>query len=109
MDASGLLVIGTLLGVPNGFWYGVVGGLAAYAVVHAMPFGVGLQQGRELHITLGRLLGVGIVLVIFLGLGGVASLILSSDTDGFKQQIVYGIGFQSTIGGALQGVKAATS
>jgi hypothetical protein len=101
-----VLAAGNFLGIGNDFWNGVVGGLAAYAIVHALPFGVGLQRGQKLKITGSALLGVFIVLAAFLGLGGLASVILTKATDGTQQQIIYGIGFQSTIGGALQGIKA---
>lgn len=88
------------------FRYGVLGALMALAAVHVLPFAFELAKGATLTITVGRVIGVVLIVAVFVGVGGGIAVVLAQSTDGSKQAIVYGLGWQSTIGGFIQGTRA---
>ena len=58
--------------------------------------------------TFKKVAGSVLALVVFLVLGGIAALVVG-DAVRPKQAIAYGLGWQGTIGGFLQGRKALAS
>jgi hypothetical protein len=72
-------------------------------VVQVLPFGLALAGGAEVTVTLARVLGCVLVLVVFIAAGGVVA-ILVGDAVKPKQAIAYGLGWQGLIGGFLQGI-----
>jgi membrane associated rhomboid family serine protease len=89
------------------FAYGALGSFAALLVVHALPWGISLSQGAEVHITPVRVFGVFLIVAVFIVAGGVFAMALG-DADQPKQAIAYGLGWQGSIGGLIQGVRAST-
>lgn len=86
------------------FAFGALGAFISFAVVLVLPYGLALMGGAEPTFSRGRFLGAFIVVVIFLSLGGTTALILG-DVTHIRQAIVYGIGWQSSVGGLVQGAR----
>jgi hypothetical protein len=87
------------------FVWGAVGALFALLVVQVLPFAWQLTHGTPLAVTLTRVLGFVLVVVIFIAAGGGVALLIGDATQA-KQAIAYGLGWQSTIGGFIQGTRA---
>lgn len=73
-----------------------------------LPLALALRSGANVDPTFKKVAGSLMTLVIFLVLGGVAALIVG-DAVHPKQAIAYGLGWQGTIGGFVQGQRALGS
>jgi len=88
------------------FAYGAVGAVLALAVVQVLPYAFALIRGAELTLSPGRVVGALLVLLIFIAGGGIAAII-AGDASQAKQAIAYGLGWQATVGGFINGAVAA--
>jgi hypothetical protein len=89
------------------FTAGAAGALVALLVVQVLPFGLRLA-GTEptLTLTAARVFGWLLVTTVYITAGGVIALILAGDDETtMKNALVYGLGWQSTVGGFLTGVQ----
>ena len=73
-------------------------------VVHVLPWAFAVAGGADVHVTLGRVLGALAIVAIFVVAGGVVAILLGDATKA-KQAIAYGLGWQGTIGGLIQGTR----
>lgn len=79
--------------------------MIALAVVQVLPFAIELARGKSnWTLSVGRIIGAALVLTIFIGAGGVVALLIGDATVA-KQAIAYGLGWQATIGGFIQGTR----
>lgn len=86
------------------FGYGSLGAVVALLVVQVLPWAVRLAKGADFQITLPRVLGAGLVFLIFVVAGGVVAMLVG-DAEHPKQAIAYGLGWQGLIGGFLQSAR----
>jgi hypothetical protein len=89
------------------FGWGAVGAIFALAVVQVLPFALQLVHGAKLTLTLTRGFGFVLVVLIFIGAGGGVAVLLGDATQA-KQAVAYGLGWQSTIGGLIQGARVSS-
>jgi hypothetical protein len=83
--------------------------VVALAVVQVLPFAIELAKGKaNWTFSVGRLAGAALVLAIFIVGGGVVALLIGDATVA-KQAIAYGLGWQATVGGFIQGTRAVGS
>ena len=73
--------------------------------MQVLPWAISLAHGEEIQISIGRVVGAALVILIFLSLGGLTALLISDDSTPAKVAIAYGLGWQSTIGGFIQGTR----
>lgn len=84
------------------FLWGALGGLAGYAVAFLLPWMSQLARGEiQLEVTWGRLLGLFGVMSMYVGLGGVAA-VLVGDALEVKHALAYGLGFEGILKGAIE-------
>jgi hypothetical protein len=85
--------------------FGAVGALVALLVVQVLPLGYRLASvDLEWTITPARVLGLLLIVFCFLVGGGVVALVLAGDEGTTtKNAIVYGLGWQASLGGFLSG------
>jgi hypothetical protein len=87
------------------FWYGALGALIALLVVSVLPWAFSLVKGQtQLTVTPARVIGALLIISIFLAGGGVVA-ILFGDAQEAKHAVFYGLGWQGTLGGAIQGTR----
>jgi hypothetical protein len=63
------------------------------------------MNGAEITFSFSRVLGFAIVLIIFMALGGLIAYLVGDATDP-RHALFYGLGWQGTIGGFIQGRRA---
>lgn len=90
----------------DAFLYGAIGAVIALLVVHVLPFAWALLGGASPMLSTWRVIGALLVLGIFIAVGGVISILLVEESDDAKQAIAYGLGWQASIGGFIQGTRA---
>lgn len=90
------------------FKYGAVGAVVALLVVHVLPWALALAGGADVNISVGRIIGVVLVLGVFIVGGGIVAILVGDATEP-KQAIAYGLGWQGTIGGLIQGIAGGPS
>jgi hypothetical protein len=85
--------------------FGSVGALVALLVVQVLPLGYRLASTDvEWTITPARVLGLLLIVFSFLVGGGVVALVLAGDEGTTtKNAIIYGLGWQASLGGFLTG------
>jgi hypothetical protein len=87
------------------FLYGALGAMLGAFIVQLLPLGYALASGKldRVPCTLARLVGVLIITVGLVAMGGVTALWLGDAARPTEaiQAIVYGLCWQSTIGGLL--------
>jgi hypothetical protein len=86
------------------FFYGALGATIGAFIVQLLPVGYALAAGKvELVFTVGRFVGMLIILVGLVAVGGLAALGLGSATTASEplNAIAAGLGWQSTVGGLL--------
>jgi hypothetical protein len=66
-----------------------------------------LTKGADVHITLWRVVGAALVLLIFVSAGGFVAFLVGDATH-IKQAVIYGLGWEGTLGGFIQGTVRAT-
>jgi hypothetical protein len=89
------------------FEYGALGAILGAFIVQLLPVGYDLASGKAtLNFSIGRFVGMLIILIGLVAVGGLAALGLGSASDATTpteplHAIAYGIGWQSTVGGLL--------
>jgi len=84
------------------FAYGALGGFVALVAVQVLPAALKLAGGADLSLTVPKVLGLVLVFAIFSGLGGFVAFLVGDATQA-KQAVFYGLGWQGTLGGFIQG------
>ena len=87
------------------FIYGAVGALVALIVVGILPLAYEIIRGAQPNVTPWTAAAAVVIFLAFMVCGGVAAVIAGDATEA-RQAIVYGLGWQASIGGAIQGVRA---
>ena len=88
------------------FLYGAIGAVVALFVVQVLPFMFeALRRPTAPDVAWWKVPVALIIVGIFLAGGGVAALI-AGDATNKGQAIAYGLAWQASIGGAIQGVRA---
>jgi hypothetical protein len=87
------------------FLYGALGAFGALLVVQVLPVAFSLAHGATLQLSFGRVLGAIVVILIFVALGGVTALLVADGSSAVKYPLTAGLGWQSTIGGLIQGTR----
>lgn len=88
------------------FWWGALGAVLALLVVQVLPFLFeALHKNAAPDIALWKVgIAAGILVIFVLG-GGVAALI-PGDASKKGEALAYGLAWQASLGGAIQGVRA---
>lgn len=82
---------------PETFFWGALGGITGYALVFVLPWMLQLARGEiDLNMRPSRLVGLVGLLVLFVGLGGMAAYIVGDATEA-KHAIAYGLGFEGIL------------
>lgn len=85
---------------------GVVGAMITLGVTFILPAAVRLANGSAApQITLGRVMGWLLVLVIYAAAGAVAALYIG-DAGTEKEAVYYGMAWQAIIGGVIKSGQA---
>jgi hypothetical protein len=82
-----------------------LGALGSLLFVQALPWGLGLMHGADLHLSWTRLLGCVIVVAGSMALGGLVAWLVG-DATAARQAVAYGVSWQALLGGFLQGKRA---
>jgi hypothetical protein len=86
------------------FLCGATGATLGAFIVQLLPFGYALVAGKvDIECTIGRMIGMMIVVVGLVAVGGLAALGVGSAATATDpiQAIACGLGWQSTVGGLL--------
>lgn len=70
-----------------------------------LPWAYGLLNGAELTISFSRCVGLVVVVAGTMALGGFVAYLVGGATSA-HQAVAYGLGWQGTLGGVIQGARA---
>jgi hypothetical protein len=95
-----------LLSALETFEYGALGALGSLLFAQALPWGLALLHGAELHITPTRIVGLVVVIAGTMALGGLVAYLIGDATA--REAVLYGLGWQGAIGGFIQGTRSVS-
>jgi hypothetical protein len=92
------------------FWWGCLGGLAAYTLVFVLPEVRHLAETGRFATTFtpGRVTGLVLLVFLYVAMAGLAA-VLVGDADQPKQAIAYGMGWETLLKGVSTAAAAVTA